>query len=216
VPAEYAAPTEYTLAAEHAGLTDRPSLAYSPAATPVLPRPAYPAQDPQEAYGQVPTRPAPAAQQPVPAPAFDDVERVRPAQSRQVVFEEPEFSPFAEQLELGEPTGQHPGQAAGQVAARPTESAEATGATHAAAPVPAPEPVAVAESVKAATAEVASVPAAEPATPVSESEPAADGTPEQSGEDQARQRQGKKNARGRRSSVPSWDEIMLGSSRQRD
>ena len=26
----------------------------------------------------------------------------------------------------------------------------------------------------------------------------------------------KKNARGRRSSVPSWDEIMLGSSRQRD
>jgi DUF3071 family protein len=29
-------------------------------------------------------------------------------------------------------------------------------------------------------------------------------------------REGKKNARGRRSSVPSWDEIMLGSSRQRD
>jgi len=32
----------------------------------------------------------------------------------------------------------------------------------------------------------------------------------------ARPRPGKKNARGRRSSVPSWDEIMLGSSRQRD
>jgi Protein of unknown function (DUF3071) len=31
-----------------------------------------------------------------------------------------------------------------------------------------------------------------------------------------RSRAGKKNARGRRSSVPSWDEIMLGSSRQRD
>jgi hypothetical protein len=27
---------------------------------------------------------------------------------------------------------------------------------------------------------------------------------------------GKKNARGRRSSVPSWDEIMLGSSPKRD
>jgi hypothetical protein len=26
----------------------------------------------------------------------------------------------------------------------------------------------------------------------------------------------KKNAKGRRSSVPSWDEIMLGSTRQRD
>jgi hypothetical protein len=36
-------------------------------------------------------------------------------------------------------------------------------------------------------------------------------------DDQAdRPRPGKKNARGRRSSVPSWDEIMLGSSRQRD
>jgi hypothetical protein len=32
----------------------------------------------------------------------------------------------------------------------------------------------------------------------------------------ARSRAGKKNPRGRRSSVPSWDEIMLGSSRQRD
>jgi hypothetical protein len=33
----------------------------------------------------------------------------------------------------------------------------------------------------------------------------------------ARPRPGnKKNARGRRSSVPSWDEIMLGSSRERD
>jgi hypothetical protein len=29
-------------------------------------------------------------------------------------------------------------------------------------------------------------------------------------------RAGKKNPRGRRSSVPSWDEIMLGSSRERD
>jgi hypothetical protein len=29
-------------------------------------------------------------------------------------------------------------------------------------------------------------------------------------------RQGRKAARGRRSSVPSWDEIMFGSSRQRD
>lgn len=32
----------------------------------------------------------------------------------------------------------------------------------------------------------------------------------------AQPRSGKKNARGRRASVPSWDEIMLGSSRQRD
>jgi hypothetical protein len=47
-------------------------------------------------------------------------------------------------------------------------------------------------------------------------------TPEQAGaepaaeEPPARSRAGKKNPRGRRSSVPSWDEIMLGSSRQQD
>jgi hypothetical protein len=52
-------------------------------------------------------------------------------------------------------------------------------------------------------------PAAEPpdatGDPVPQAEPA-----EQTG------RQGRKAARGRRSSVPSWDEIMFGSSRQRD
>jgi hypothetical protein len=48
-------------------------------------------------------------------------------------------------------------------------------------------------------------PAPEPAA----AEPAAEEAP-------ARSRAGKKNPRGRRSSVPSWDEIMLGSSRQRD
>jgi hypothetical protein len=38
----------------------------------------------------------------------------------------------------------------------------------------------------------------------------------QAEEPAARGRASKKNPRGRRSSVPSWDEIMLGSSRQRD
>ncbi len=51
------------------------------------------------------------------------------------------------------------------------------------------------------------------------SESAADGTPGENtpanGTEQA-SRPGKKSARGRRSSVPSWDEIMLGSTRQRD
>jgi len=51
----------------------------------------------------------------------------------------------------------------------------------------------------------ATPPAPEPAA----AEPAAE-------EAAARSRAGKKNPRGRRSSVPSWDEIMLGSSRQRD
>jgi hypothetical protein len=40
---------------------------------------------------------------------------------------------------------------------------------------------------------------------------------EEQGQEQAkRPRPAKKNPRNRRSSVPSWDEIMLGSSRQRE
>jgi hypothetical protein len=71
----------------------------------------------------------------------------------------------------------------------------------AAAPEP-EEPVTAPEPVKAA----------EPAEPAKAQEP------EQPAEDeQARPRQAKgPKAKGRRSSVPSWDEIMLGSSRQRD
>jgi hypothetical protein len=72
------------------------------------------------------------------------------------------------------------------------------------------EPV-VAEPV-AAAAEPEAPQAAEPNTgvPAPADLPATD-------DQSARQRPGaKKNAKARRSSVPSWDEIMLGSSRQRD
>jgi hypothetical protein len=55
---------------------------------------------------------------------------------------------------------------------------------------------------------VATTPAPEPAA-AANTEPAAEESP-------APSRPGKKNPRGRRSSVPSWDEIMLGSSRQQD
>jgi Protein of unknown function (DUF3071) len=69
-----------------------------------------------------------------------------------------------------------------------------------------PAPIQPAASVQSAQPEPAAAPPApEPAT----AEPAAEEAP-------ARSRAGKKNPRGRRSSVPSWDEIMLGSSRQRD
>jgi len=88
---------------------------------------------------------------------------------------------------------------------------------------PAPAPLVGAESARAENAgdnhrtaappgEAAAEPPTVPATPgevaeaVAEAEPAAG----QNG------RQGRKAARGRRSSVPSWDEIMFGSSRQRD
>jgi Protein of unknown function (DUF3071) len=70
-----------------------------------------------------------------------------------------------------------------------------------------PAPLQPAAPVQPAQPEPAAAtpPAPEPAA----AEPAAEEAP-------ARSRAGKKNPRGRRSSVPSWDEIMLGSSRQRD
>ncbi|HYX60403.1 MAG TPA: septation protein SepH [Streptosporangiaceae bacterium] len=84
---------------------------------------------------------------------------------------------------------------------------------------PAQEP-----SATAAPAPAAPVAAANPAVPTAPSAPAAEPTPsapsgasaqpEAAGEQTARQ--GRKAARGRRSSVPSWDEIMFGNSRQRD
>jgi hypothetical protein len=85
---------------------------------------------------------------------------------------------------------------------------EPASTTPASAPAPAREPAARQE---AAPPE----PEPEPEVP----EPAAvasAGSVEGAPDEQARPRGGKKNPRGRRSSVPSWDEIMLGSSRQRD
>jgi hypothetical protein len=73
---------------------------------------------------------------------------------------------------------------------------------------PAPAPLVAAEGAREnhLTAPPPAEPTAEPDDAVASAAPAA----EQSG------RQGRKAARGRRSSVPSWDEIMFGSSRQRD
>jgi hypothetical protein len=93
------------------------------------------------------------------------------------------------------PAAEHnswPRHAAREPAPAPLVAAESVRDNHQAAPPPAREIVA---EPPAATGDA--VPQAEPAA-------------EQNG------RQGRKAARGRRSSVPSWDEIMFGSSRQRD
>jgi hypothetical protein len=74
-------------------------------------------------------------------------------------------------------------------------------------PAPAPAPAAADDDYRAVSSSATSTAAqAGPAVPATAAEPAG----EQAG------RQGRKSARGRRSSVPSWDEIMFGSSRQRD
>jgi hypothetical protein len=85
-----------------------------------------------------------------------------------------------------------PRPAPAEPAPAPRVAAESVRENHQPAPPPAPE---VAAEPSAATGDA--VPPAEPAA-------------EQNG------RPGRKAARGRRSSVPSWDEIMFGSSRQRD
>ena len=107
-----------------------------------------------------------------------------------------------------------------------TAAAPGASATHSPAP---PDRAAAAQPTPVAAAEPADASATTPATADSQaaSETAVPAQPEpaaappaqaESAEDQsARQRPGsKKSAKGRRSSVPSWDEIMLGSSRQRD
>jgi hypothetical protein len=66
----------------------------------------------------------------------------------------------------------------------------------------------------AAAAPAAATPAVSAAPSAPTTEPTPSAPPEAAGEQTARQ--GRKAARGRRSSVPSWDEIMFGNSRQRD
>jgi hypothetical protein len=81
------------------------------------------------------------------------------------------------------------------------------------APASMPAPMIAAESVRDNHRA-----AAPPAREVVAESPAATGDEVPQAEPAAEQngRQGRKAARGRRSSVPSWDEIMFGSSRQRD
>jgi hypothetical protein len=73
-------------------------------------------------------------------------------------------------------------------------------------------------SAPSAGGEVAAVPPAVPAAPAAPPAEAVRPAPLAQGEAASEQaaRQGRKAQRGRRSSVPSWDEIMFGNSRQRD
>jgi hypothetical protein len=98
-----------------------------------------------------------------------------------------------------------PARVAAQVSGAAAHAAPPVGGTSATVAPAAAAPVAPATPTASAAP---SAPAAEP-TP---SAPPAQ--PDASGEQTARQ--GRKAARGRRSSVPSWDEIMFGNTRQRD
>jgi hypothetical protein len=108
------------------------------------------------------------------------------------------------------PAGPEPATAEESVTAASTESVSKPTATPTAAKAPAAPAAAAAQPQSAAAAKPSPEPVPEPA-------PAPAGKSESAEEQSARQRPAaKKNAKGRRSSVPSWDEIMLGSSRQRE
>jgi Protein of unknown function (DUF3071) len=187
---------------------------------------AYRAQAPGARTVAPPASGAAGAVPPAAAPDFGDEERARPAPPRQVVFEDPEPAFLGEELEL-EPADARPAPATAQAppaapvdvrteptapAGPPAASAASTVSTDLAGPAASAGPAAT--EAPAAAPDAAPAPAApEPSVPAA----ASAAEPPAAEDASARPRAGaKKTAKGRRSSVPSWDEIMLGSSRPRD
>ena len=131
-------------------------------------------------------RPQPSAN---PAPAVPGTVDQRSDEPRRTVADRPSRP----SVEPRQPT-QAPGAVPDEYPAAPGETAAASPGAEASAAAPG-------ETAAASTGAEASV-----AVPAAPAEP----PDEQAG------RQGRKAPRGRRSSVPSWDEIMFGNSRQRD
>ena len=165
---------------------EAPAAQVAPAPAPETPAPET--RTPQVPAPEVPAQQAAAPEAPAPqAPAPSENGRGRHAA---------EATPAAREVAAeAAPAAPAPREAAAEQPA-----AEARETTAAEEPAAAP----AAEAVQQPPAEAPAAPAA-----------SAPKTPNGNGTEQAA-RSGRKNARGRRSSVPSWDEIMLGSSRQRD
>jgi hypothetical protein len=214
-----------------------PAGAAVPVTAPLPQPPAQPEErlrqpEPASAREFSPTAPAaPQTQQPDPATAAQQAEAVAVTQPEPATVTRPGPDAAVQTAETSpapEPAGGTASAGQAPAVAQPTTLAPAEPVSASATtPVTAESPAASA-AVTPAQPEPSSTeqPAPEPepvaastAQPAPEPEHAA-GPPVQgeSAEDQsARLRAGsKKSAKGRRSSVPSWDEIMLGSSRQRD
>jgi hypothetical protein len=188
----------------------------------------YDAPDAYEAPGYEP--------EPAPEPALDHAAEFAPDPAAEPVadrYAEPApvraAEPVADAASPVRETAPAP-----EPAAEASAGAEAAAAPEPAAEAPRPEPAAAAPAKKAAAGKAAAAPgkketaakkesaapataakdaAAEEAAVANEDTPAKEPAAE---EDRTRPRPAKKSARNRRSSVPSWDEIMLGSSRQHD
>jgi hypothetical protein len=194
---------------------ERPGPGRPPAFEPVPPVPAPPVPAPP---GPVPPGPGPSAPPAPPAPTVPVTTEPRRDVSR---------PPAAEPNPWPRPVSREPAPTPGEAAPVFQEPASASRESTSASREPAPVPV-VAEAAREnhppaeaaagtaagtraeAAAGTAARTAAESAVATSDAVAQAEPAGEQAG------RAGRKAARGRRSSVPSWDEIMFGSSRQRD
>ena len=112
------------------------------------------------------------------------------------------------------PSAPPPGPAAppspARVAAQVSRAAQPASPGRASQPSQAPQPSQPARHARPADAQAPAAPPAEARPPAAAEAAAAEAAGDQAA------RQGRKTARGRRSSVPSWDEIMFGNSRGQD
>jgi hypothetical protein len=190
------------LRAERPAMGERSAMAERPAASERAAMTDRPVTPERPAMSHAPVISRPAYHDPVPEPpaaagaAFHDSERTRLAPPRPPVFEpDPDPVPVRSQPE--------------PVRSQPEFEPVIATAPPAPAAMP-PAPAARPEEMPAAAAPAATAPA-------TAREPTAAEPPvEEQGARTRSGNAGKKNARGRRSSVPSWDEIMLGSSPKRD
>ena len=160
---------------------------------------------------------APEPQVVVPA-APEPRETEAPAAAAPSVPSAPPVSPAAVAAQISRAgPGPQPGRAS--QAAQPSQPGrDAYMAQESRVAQPRQETAAAAPSSAADSAAAAPAAAARPAAPAASAPSPAEAAPSAPADSAGGQgaRQGRKAARGKRSSVPSWDEIMFGSSRQRD
>jgi hypothetical protein len=188
-----------------AAMTVPETAAESPAAETAaeIPQAETPVAEPapaEEFSGQAGSGEKELAESPAPEPAISV-----PAQATEAETPEAEASPTPGTEAAAAAPAAKTSKAPARSAAKPAAKSAAKSADANAPTVKAPAAKSPAGKPSAAAASVPDEPAAETVAA------------EEQGQEQAkRPRPAKKNPRNRRSSVPSWDEIMLGSSRQRE
>jgi hypothetical protein len=200
-----------------AAVAEVPSVAEVPAEVPVLAVEAPAAVS--EVAASVAEVPAPVAEvaAPVAEVAASVAEVAAPvAEVAASVRETPARQAGSPALGTGSPIAGAPSKSIAPSVTPATVAAKASWVTQAPQPPRESQPAQDSQTRSETVPTGASPAASAPAAPVVAEEPKPrPATSAESAGDQAG-RQGRKSARGRRSSVPSWDEIMFGNSRQRD